>query len=565
MIVCILLSSCTWHVVVVKADLKTPPRCVGMAPDLQAEADSDVETVDWWFLLSKQSNKDNTGGGFIYIDSRGPDHYHDIEESQFPKDYPISIKIFWERHIERAYANNKDVYEECVTENKKQTNEEGLVDPTCVNEKQIEAQAWYHDILGRAGRGEPKPTAEDSDHESIDHEEAIPEGTFRHAHAKYLISVDTGTGNGFIIDHSLNIPSITIDTATGWFDPYNLFGPNVGGSEGKFVMSHHSFCTNFQQKDDIDPDGDIDIDFEETTQGATERERLGAFIRHSLNDPINVCLTSMELGTGMTIYGFDIRVKPFELSDPGKDPIRSAMLDNSRQKELGPKKTVIQLGMDPFTYIAKTTRDVYYVSTYSQPGRVDIPSIYMDDHEWGIFNIRGWNYDGGVRRKRHEKLSFTKGGRVCVGDANRNLVHTLYAGIYICFEDITLGEALFKKIHHVDVSNSYIYDIEGTFLLPDTNAIEFSLPMDENFPPYSNEINAAKRALPSLMYPLVGQTKSQSRIERKGWAFIGPSGEELPTDDEDDYSDMDVDDNGYSNMNVDNNGYEDGDVDIIGL
>ncbi|EGG15700.1 hypothetical protein DFA_10542 [Cavenderia fasciculata] len=533
LIIC-LICFCTQ---VVNAVFSTTPQCLGLPADLTTNA---VTTPQWWFLFSKQSDDNTNGGGFIYMDSFGT--LHDVPVTPSPQ---LSIKIFWERHINRAYANNEDVYEQCVTGGNQQTNADGLIntdEQACQNNVRIEAQAWYHDILGRGG---PTQTAEDSDHDDINDQEETT--GFRHAHAKYVslpieflqkplltyllfysnvISAQfqelmtiigrgnprlTRTnfideaGNTLLPGHQYNIQA-RIAAAAGEENQKNVRNTQCTGYYAEFVGGNV----------DIDGDGDDDVVALDIEQGATQRERQATFIRNPVlaNFPPNTCISTMILAPGMTIYGFDIRAKPGELFNPGLDTHRAAMLDSDIRKDFGEMLSVVELGIDPFTYIAMNNPGIYYVSTYSQPRRVDVPSIYMSDRNWGIFSLRGWEYDGEIRQHRHEKLSFSQSnGRVCIGDANRNLVHTLYAGIYICFDSQALADKLYLMMERVDVSNSYIFDLEGNLLLPDTNEIQDVLP--ETLPVFVNRINTAERSLPSLMYPLAEKKTPKVGSKRK--------------------------------------------------
>ncbi|EGG15677.1 hypothetical protein DFA_10519 [Cavenderia fasciculata] len=640
--VIIVFLFCTWSGVEEFAvNAFTSPRCIGMPADWKVS--TPPTNPDWWFLLSKQSKDNVNGGGFIYTDSFGVYLNIDDTGNDMVGADKLTVKKFWERHTESAYENNKEIYGQCVKRDSDRTK------PTLVNTRKavcknvrIEAQVWYHDTLGLPPAKKPKPQAQDSDAEDLNNGEQQVTVEARSAHAKYLISVDTKTGNGYFIDHSINIPSIPVDTGAEWFNPYLLFGLNVGGTEAKFKMSHHSFCSNFQQNEFDDlmgvigrgkphltrtnyidtkggsllpidhpynikervvaelaesqlpndiclnfystfEDDDLqgsDHDVEETTQGTTERERIGAFIRHNNNDPVDLCLTEITTGPLQflrTIYGFDIRMKPVEFVNPGLSIVRTRWLDDTPRKEVGDMKTYIQLGLDPFTYIAKANPSVYYVSTYSQPNRVDVPSIHMVDQEWGIFNIREWKYDNKIQRDRHEKLSFsTANGRVCVGDANRNLVHTHYAGIYICFTSQRLANELYALINLVDVSNSYFYDNQGNLLSTATNDIQDSLPTP--FPKWTNRVDAKKRSLPSLMYPLVARVTYSDRPKRNN--FIGDDGQLIAMDDRPtkkakfQHNEDEDEDEGYDNDDDDDqldggeetNGYsdEEEDVDIMG-
>ncbi|KYQ91853.1 hypothetical protein DLAC_07658 [Tieghemostelium lacteum] len=116
-----------------------------------------------------------------------------------------------------------------------------------------------------------------------------------------------------------------------------------------------------------------------------------------------------------------------------RDQVKSSKLDSKKHYKFYKVKTCSIT--DPFTMISIWEKSIFLVSTFKQPSRVPIPSI-INEKEWGVINIESWKNDnnGKEKKDKHEKLMIstdTDKGRICIGDANRNFVHTLYAGVYM--------------------------------------------------------------------------------------------------------------------------------------
>ncbi|KYQ91855.1 TMF1-like protein [Tieghemostelium lacteum] len=164
---------------------------------------------------------------------------------------------------------------------------------------------------------------------------------------------------------------------------------------------------------------------------------------------------------GITFYAFAQRkVKDLKDISNLRNKVKTLQLDSKKHYKFSEVNTIFDFGVDPFTMISIWEKSIFLVSTFKQPKRIPIPSI-INEKEWGVITIESWKYDilDPVKKDKHEKLMIstdTDKGRICIGDANRNLIHTLYAGLYICFNSPKLSEILINNINSIDITNNYI-------------------------------------------------------------------------------------------------------------
>ncbi|KYQ89440.1 hypothetical protein DLAC_10105 [Tieghemostelium lacteum] len=367
--------------------------------------------------------------------------------------------------------------------------------------------------------------------------------SFRHAHAKFLVSIGSITKKGYILDHSANLPS-GIERSFERPDPFYLHSAKEttpGMSEdsskktykdrytsGKFAMSHHFFCFNFSpelldpiiellhqikpkyvKSNYIDstgaslyeghanlhsftnmplPDDNTCSNFYNTevyvravnNYKNSNKNSIQGFspnhiFRQLLSTVTNIqilekqnCLKYQNIVTKKStidLFGFRSRNYPKGYYQIKDRDIHADLADKSPLIHMNYRHlTVGTYGMDPYTLAAMHFGGEFYSSTFGQPKKANIPSIKAENFQ--LLTVKQWKKDkfgNKPTRKRHEKILFASSdtssktkGVVCVGDGNRNLVHTLYSGLLICFRSEALSKHLTNNIDLISIENAYL-------------------------------------------------------------------------------------------------------------
>ncbi|KYQ90282.1 hypothetical protein DLAC_08884 [Tieghemostelium lacteum] len=541
----------------------------------------------------KKREADFDNVGYIYVDSNDlvietiqDGEYLDFMDitnlEREDDDDPKSLITLIEQHTNTAFERNQGVYRACTItgDNGEQIiNEKYATDPDCIEAlKEFSAQTWYHDTLrpDELGGTGIKHLTEQEKNNRYQHQLALsakrtkeregksvifdneekehykkelgkkmpmdirefptellyqPSSTFRTAHAKFLVSLDIETSNGYIIDHSVNIPSgVQLDenNNNAPFEEPKIFDSDQG-TIFKFQFSQHFFCFNFK-KDDfegimelikgvnpkyvksnyihnqesfldpkynvkllIDRNGEELSDMcsnfynliyteaihKQITQGVNpDTITSDSIVKDLLSVDVsfleeNECLKTMDLTIGekmlpITMFGFNARKFPQGYDVNKKLSVHTFVKEQSDDIQMNyPHLHYVNYGIDPYTLIAKEFKGKFYVSTFPQSGRINVPTVAGEDFQ--ILMLKEWSFG----KARHEKLLFSdhsntvSPGRVCIGDGNRNAVHTLYFGMIICFESITLTSMLNSHIEHVSLTNAYKWDPNMDFAMVD--------------------------------------------------------------------------------------------------
>ncbi|KYQ90327.1 deoxyribonuclease II [Tieghemostelium lacteum] len=380
--------------------------------------------------------------------------------------------------------------------------------------------------------------------------------SFRFAHSKFLVSISSQTNRGYILDHSVNLPS-GLERAFEKPEPFFIHEASLGEKKAdgaketttskkeepdkkfkknsytnsKFSVSQHFFCFNFPpdkldnivallyqikpryvKSNYIDSTGESLVqgnlnlyqaitgvpltndnkcsnfynqvyvkavtDYQRGNSGNIDGMTANDIFGTLLNTVTNVatlvnenCLKYEAFGNGASkieLFGFRARNFPkgyYRVKD--KEIHKKLAKQPSSTQMCYPYLTVGTYGYDAYTLAAMHFGGNFYSSTYGQSKKANIPSISTPNFQ--LITVKQWKNMAGSGRSRHEKMIFginsekntaTTKNVVCVGDGNRNLVHSLYTGLLICFKSEALTKYFTDKVDLVSTTNAYTFKTE---------------------------------------------------------------------------------------------------------